>query len=373
MLLVAAALCCAMVGHAGGQGLSPALRRLEAPPVLAAAPDLDLSVIETPHVLTGLLKAPWSPAAALLAGQPGRTLRVDLMPLDCAEAPLKLPNGTLVAPASVAYPIEEVLPLLRQTADERGFHAYVRHLSLESFPNVSAQLPMARALRLAGPRLVSANLWMGDGGMRSNLHWDGHDNILLQLVGTKTLVILPPEATPELSYVPFAEHRYSFDGKAFNGYATTGRVVENHALFDAFDTGNHELPAAIQATRACVVTLRPGEALFLPALWSHAVVSTPAGVDEGSEAGAPQLQTVRLHGRRQARAAATPPTPPVATTLADRFSSTTSPSPSPPIPSVSTVSVSAAGLNMAVNLWFVQRSLSHVAALRLYPEWTQVR
>jgi hypothetical protein len=282
-------LCCT-VATAGGQGLSPDLHRLEAPPILAAAPDLDLSVLETPHVLTGLLKEPWSPPASLLAGGPGRTLRVDLMPLDCAEAPLKLPNGTLIAPASVAFPMDDVLPMLRKGADERGFHAYVRHLSLDSYSNVSAQLPMARALRLAGPKLVSANLWIGDGGMRSNLHWDGHDNILLQLTGTKTLLILPPEATAHLDYVPLHEHKYAFDGERFSGYAPTGTIVENHALFDAFDSERRELPAGIHqhAHRARVATLRPGEALFLPALWSHAVVSTPAGEDEGREAGAPR-------------------------------------------------------------------------------------
>ena len=71
--------------------------------------------------------------------------------------------------------------MLRRGAEERGFHAYVRHLPLDSFPEVSQQLPITRALRLAGSRLQSVNLWIGDGGMRSNLHWDGHDNILLQL------------------------------------------------------------------------------------------------------------------------------------------------------------------------------------------------
>jgi len=55
-----------------------------------------------------------------------------------------------------------------------------------------------------------------------------------------------------------------------------------------------------------------GEALFLPALWSHAVVSTPAKEEDVSR-----------------------------------------------------------GLNIAVNIWFVQRSLSHAAALKHHPEWTQ--
>jgi hypothetical protein len=77
--------------------LSPGCERLESPPALAAAPDLDLSVLEEPHVLTGLLKEPWSPPPDLMQGT--RALRVDLMPTECAEAPLKMANGTLIGPA----------------------------------------------------------------------------------------------------------------------------------------------------------------------------------------------------------------------------------------------------------------------------------
>ena len=79
--------------------LSPGCERLKAPPALAAAPDLDLSVLEEPHVLTGLLKAPWSPPPDLMQGT--RALRVDLMPTECAEAPLKMANGTLIGPAKI--------------------------------------------------------------------------------------------------------------------------------------------------------------------------------------------------------------------------------------------------------------------------------
>jgi hypothetical protein len=63
----------------------------------------------------------------------------------------------------VAFPVGEVLPLLRRSAQERGFHAYARHLALDNFPEIAAQLPLAWALKLAGPRLQSKNLWIEDG------------------------------------------------------------------------------------------------------------------------------------------------------------------------------------------------------------------
>jgi hypothetical protein len=300
-----------VLSQASCRGLSPAYEQLEAPPVLVASADTDLSVLDEPCILKGLTKERWILPDGLLSGH-DRALRVDLMPVDCAEAPLKLADGTLVGPASVPFAMADVLPMLRRSAEERGFHAYVRHISLDSFPDVVSQLPMNRALSLAGPRLQSANLWIGDGGMRSNLHWDGHDNILLQLTGTKTLLILPPEAAPHVNYTAFVEHKYTFDGRNFTGFSPTGVIVENHALFDTFDPARTQLPSNIPLERARVATLHPGEALFLPALWSHAVVSTPAKEEDVSR-----------------------------------------------------------GLNIAVNIWFVHRSLSHAAALKHHPKWTQ--
>ena len=304
--------------------LSPWCYGLEPPPELAASPQLDLSQVSEPLILTDMLKTPWSPPASLLAaggGQGGgRMLRVDVTPLDCREAPRKLRNGTLIAPATLPVALGDALDLLRRGHAERGFHAYVRHLALDAFPEVAALLPTARALKLAGPRLQSVNLWVGDGGMRSNLHWDGHDNILLQLVGTKTLLLLPPEAAPHAGFVPFAEHRYLFNAQAgsFSGYSATNATVENHALFDALDGTRDQPPESMPPSslaRARVATIRPGEALFLPALWSHAVVSSPAtAAQEGGE---------------------------------------------------------AAGLNMAVNIWFTQQSASHAAALAAHPAWPQ--
>ena len=39
--------------------------------------------------------------------------------------------------------------------------AYIRHLDLNSFPDVADRLPLKRAKQLCGPRIKSANLWLG--------------------------------------------------------------------------------------------------------------------------------------------------------------------------------------------------------------------
>ena len=51
--------------------------------------------------------------------------------------------------------------------------------------------------------------------------------------GTKTLVFLPPEATPCLSYTDFTEHRYTHDGNAFTGAVTCVHMIDMSHLYVA--------------------------------------------------------------------------------------------------------------------------------------------
>ena len=74
--------------------------------------------------------------------------------------------------------------------------------------------------------------------------------------------------------------------------------VENHCLYDAFcETAT--LPPSIKR-RAYLAVLEPGQALFVPALWHHAVASEPdpsSGVWKSTSAsGARQFFTMSFLG-----------------------------------------------------------------------------
>ena len=298
---------------------SPCFRGLAAPKRVAASRHLDLSREVEPVVITGLVDGSWRVPEDLLGSEGG--VRVDVWPLDGGPCPRKLDNGTMVSPALVPVAADRVLPLLRRDPRARGYHAYVRHLDLARRPALRAALPLSRLLAVAGARVRSANLWLGDGAVRSATHWDAHDNLLLQLAGRKTFLLLPPEAADRLGLRAFRYDSYVLGDAAkaavgrgddavniFDRHARTGGAVENHGTFDAFDAlGRGALPAAF--ARARLATVGSGEALFVPALWSHAVASEP-----------------------EARGG-------------------------------------AAGLNLAVNLWFVQACASHEAAVALRPGW----
>ncbi|KAL1510598.1 hypothetical protein AB1Y20_006899 [Prymnesium parvum] len=274
-----------------------------------------------PAVLQGLVPPPHSFLAAALAGN--ETVRVDVTP--SREAPLKLRrNATLVKPAHRLLPLQHALALLRSR--RRAYEAYVRHLELRT-PRTAAlraELPLRAVFDLAGAQVEAANLWLGDGGVSSPLHYDGLDNLLVQLAGEKRVRLLPPEAFPQLGYRPYHEHQFVFDEKlqAFAGHEPSGHgaMVENHADVDVLSDVRGEAAggecvraeAAVSA-QGLECVLREGQTLFLPALWSHAVLSSPH------------------------------------------------PASSSP----------AAGLNVAVNVWFIRGTHSFSRALAAQPAWSE--
>ena len=127
----------------------PAFASLPGPPTVAATPRTDLSNATEPCILTGLVDAFEGIPDDLLTTTGGK-VRVDVWPVDGGPCPAKA-GGIIIGPTLVPVAADRVLPLLRHK--ERGYHAYIRHLDLNSFPDVAARLPLKRARQLCGPRI----------------------------------------------------------------------------------------------------------------------------------------------------------------------------------------------------------------------------
>jgi len=135
--------------------------------------------------------------------------------------------------------------------------AVQQHLFLAQEPLWQLGKPCALAPLLAdlppAPRLVprdrlySVALWLSPQQTYSSLHFDPYDNLLVVLSGEKRVTVCAPSAVRLLA--PFA-----IGGEASNHSRLTG-----------------ELPEGVQST---VVTLRSGDALYLPAGYWHSVYST---------------------------------------------------------------------------------------------------
>ena len=270
--------------------------------------------------------------------------------------PTFLSNSTVIRPAQHRCTLAEAISLLRTPS--RPYQAYIRHQSIEALPRLQAWLQPSRAMRAVGERVQMANLWLGDGRLSSALHFDMVDNLLLQLRGEKLALLLPPSAIPRLSYAPREEFRHVFDGTTFVAIEPTGEppfdnlspvpVVAPESLASA-ELPEHSQPTplpgqlskdALQGSLLCRV--RPGEGLFIPALWSHAVISLTE-----------QSADVRQAGARQAEGDGD----------GSHGGDTTCAMPNRQSGKCVTAEVSTEGLNAAVNIWYVRGTQSVDAAL----------
>lgn len=130
-------------------------------------------------------------------------------------------------------------------------------------------------------RYGAVSLWFGPGNNLTPLHYDAANNFLTQIRGRKQLMLCPPRETARLYPYPF-------------------RYVGNHiSQVNVASPDLTQFPAWAQADRA-VVELDPGDMLFIPTYWWHAVW----GIDQNMSISYwwwPRLANLLQHPRQTAR------------------------------------------------------------------------
>jgi lysine-specific demethylase 8/hypoxia-inducible factor 1-alpha inhibitor (HIF hydroxylase) len=107
------------------------------------------------------------------------------------------------------------------------------------------------------------NLWVGPGGHVECLHYDAMDGTLIQLHGSKRVVLFPPSQTSNLYPFPFYAHlRYGLRLRSW-----FSRVYPDQPNFQAFP----KLKTALNYKYDII--LNPGEVLYIPAGWWHEVAA----------------------------------------------------------------------------------------------------
>jgi hypothetical protein len=101
--------------------------------------------------------------------------------------------------------------------------------------------------------------WYGSKGVTTQMHYDLSYNFFVQITGTKTFLLLPPENHKNIYMFPrvHPHHRRS------------------QANLTAIDL--EVFPKFAEVTGALEVTLKAGDMLYLPPLWFHHVINNDAG------------------------------------------------------------------------------------------------
>lgn len=219
-----------------------------------------------PRLLTGLDFGPcvsvWTPSYLLSKTSPSQNVVVH-------SAKSRTMNFQRKDFAYTTLTFHNFLKILQSNPDA---HLYLRSLSgtnptqspaifADDWPSIAddvhldSSLDFIRRNKHSSPLRISANVNMW-------LHYDVMANVLFQIRGTRKLILFPPEDIKHLSFPP--------------GSTTSTLDV----LEPSQHSGKEEDQLKpIPDTHPYIAVLRPGEALFIPPLWSHTGTPLPVASD----------------------------------------------------------------------------------------------
>jgi hypothetical protein len=114
----------------------------------------------------------------------------------------------------------------------------------------------------------STNVWMAHQGVAATTHYDPSHNVVLQVAGAKVWLLWPPEQLPALRL-----HPHSHPSRRQTRMQLLPLATQAPPL--AAGAGAHP---GYSRTRALRVTVAPGQLLYVPPYWAHAVLTQEAGV-----------------------------------------------------------------------------------------------
>lgn len=132
-----------------------------------------------------------------------------------------------------------------------------QHPIFNYIPSLESDIEHPSVIQVAGKSVADVvNIWMGSASSGSKLHYDSADNILVQLVGCKTVVLIPPSQTDCLYLANPTDNISPVDIAYYDptSFPMFERVVGS------------------------TVTLRRGDALYIPARHWHWVQATTASI-----------------------------------------------------------------------------------------------
>jgi len=138
----------------------------------------------------------------------------------------------------------------------------------ELFAGVQSDIPTPHfcsdgSFNVGEGKLYHSMLWLGPRGTVSPLHYDPLDNLLMQVVGNKHILLYPPDKGNGRDIDSTGSWHYA--GLNGNQYNTSAVDVEN--------PNYEEFPKFREAPIPYECEIGPGDVLFIPSKWWHHVRS----------------------------------------------------------------------------------------------------
>ena len=155
------------------------------------------------------------------------------------------------------FTVGEAMRLMQTNSSPRFKYYLIRQSITDYFPELLADIQFPDWCKF--PARLDTNVWIGDCGSNTVLHYDASENFLIQVQGEKEVVLLPQKNNFFQRNSPLMGGRFNFSSVKF---------LENIDL--------KVLEANSKNAFCC--TLKPGMALYIPVGWWHQVKTTERSI-----------------------------------------------------------------------------------------------
>ncbi|WP_077406668.1 cupin-like domain-containing protein [Janthinobacterium sp. LM6] len=155
-------------------------------------------------------------------------------------------------------PFSEAVDAILAASTHGEHFAYIQQHSIaDKFPALQEQVERPDCLD-PSKFINEVNLWLGSAGCFSPLHFDELDNFLVQVSGRKHLTLFDKRDSPRL-------------------YPNVGQELAHCSMIDLRYPDHARFPLMV-GLQAYAITLEPGDMIYIPRGWWHAVHSLDTAI-----------------------------------------------------------------------------------------------
>lgn len=153
---------------------------------------------------------------------------------------------------NVEMTVSQLMDHLNNSGDVYHYLSKELHLLDDDLTGIMGDFyPWLEELVMLNPKKSSINIWVGQSGVLTPCHYDGYHNVYVQIHGYKMFYLSSPKGASKETLKPFPYLHPSHAQCQFGDEIFSLRFRES----------------------VTVVLLKPGDVLYIPPLWFHAVVA----------------------------------------------------------------------------------------------------
>lgn len=113
------------------------------------------------------------------------------------------------------------------------------------------------------------NVWIGGKNVKATMHYDGVENIFVQIYGIKSFTLWPPQMADKF-FLYGRNHPFACQSR-YNDIRNNIQKSSHFTIHEYTEYCEDTIPSTVHHDAGIQITLHPGDVLYIPPYWFHEV------------------------------------------------------------------------------------------------------